>query len=195
MLVTTRTQLIAGEREVAGSVGALRTLGNAQGDLRPAFDAFRDTVALVHKEADRVRVEAEDMRAASSMFTTTWKSEVATIQNQRLRDAAETRAGEVRDRYDQIDTLYAEANSAFATYLTNCEDLKTYLANDLNFPALVTAQPWVKQAQSAGETLRAKLRQLATELGETTNVLSPVPVPQYQQTTTTRASTSPTAAP
>ncbi len=195
MLVTTRTQLIAGEREVADSVDALRTLAVAQGDLRPAFDAFRDTVALVHKEADRVRVEAEDMRAASSMFTTTWKSEVATIQNQRLRDAAEARAGEVRDRYDQIDTLYAEANSAFATYLTNCEDLKTYLANDLNFPALVTAQPWVKQAQSAGETLRAKLRQLATELGETTNVLSPVPVPQYQQTTTTRTTTGPTTAP
>ncbi len=195
MLVTTRTQLIASEQRVAESVDALRALTAAQGDLRPAFDAFKAKVALVHKEADRVRIEAEDMRLASDMFTTAWRNEVATIQNQQLRGAGEARAGEVRSRYDQIDKLYAEANRAFADYLTHCEDLKTYLSNDLNFPALSTAKPWLKQAETAGERLQAKLGELTTELGVTTNVLSPVPVPQHRQTTTSPSATTSTTLP
>jgi hypothetical protein len=113
----------------------------------------------------------------------------------------------VRKKYTRIDQLFNQVNDDFATYLRNLMDLHTYLNNDLNFPALQTAQPWLNAADKNGETLRAHLNGLITELGETTNILSPVPVPQRldsstlperripSDVTTTRSTTFPVITP
>jgi hypothetical protein len=200
-LVDTRTALLVGERQVAESVQSVRALLDATGDLRPPFDAFRERLALVNKEADRVRVEAEDMRLQHTAYTGAWQQDVSTIQNQALRDIAESRASEVRERYARIDQLYGEVNTAYAQYLSNCEDLRKYLVNDLNYPAVQRAKSYFADAERSGQDLRRKITALATELGETTNVLSPVPVPHSAQATppstmgATTTTTTPTTRP
>jgi hypothetical protein len=197
MLVDTRGGLVASEGNVANSLIALRTLQSAQGDLRPAFEAFREQLEIIRRDADRIRIEADDMRSQADGFCAAWRNDVATITDQRIRQAGEDRANLVRTKYTHIDELYTQVNNGYAHYLRNLLDLQTYLVNDLNFPALQTAQPWLTEASQAGETLRHSINQLASELGETTNILSPVPIPQRLSTTTPAVTTnrSPVTAP
>ncbi len=180
-LLESRTSMIAGEKMVEASVGSLRTLKNAQADLRPAFTAFRQHIPILLNESDRVRVESEALRAQCELHVQAWQSDLGTINNQQLRQAGEDRAQQVRDRYTQIEQLYATVNAGYLKYIAECKDLETYLANDLNYPALLTAKQWVSATETSGEHLRQSIADLASELSNTTNVLSPVPVPQRME--------------
>lgn len=189
LLLDSRSKLLQGDREVEASIADLATLQAAQADLRPAFDAFRGHIPALLAEADRVRIESEDVSARAEAHITAWRSDLGTITNQQLRQTGEDQAQEVRDRYKQIAKLYADVNDAYLDYITQAKDLETYLANDLNFPALQRARVWTDKAAGAGADLRSKIDALATELGNTTNVLSPVPVPQRASAATAPATT------
>ncbi len=177
LLVKTREGMTAAQQRVDVAQAALRTLRDAQGDLRPAFNEFRDQIEVVRAEAQRVRSEADVMRSQAFLYTSARNSDVSTIQNEQMRAAAVERTGKVREHYDQINVLYAQANEALGQYLRTCDDLQKYLANDLNFPSLQSSKQWIKQSLSAGDAVRTQLRALSEELSLTSNILSPVPVP------------------
>jgi hypothetical protein len=177
LLVDHRTALMTGEGAVANSQASLKALQQSTGDLRPAFDLFSADIEQVRKEAKRVKAEADEMRLRSVDYVTARTSDVSTIQNQDLRLAAERRAAIARGRYDRIDVLYREVNVCYGTYLQNLEDLHTYLANELNYPALKSAQRWLEETYASAEALRTNLRLLTVELNKASNSLARVPVP------------------
>ncbi|HEX8340670.1 MAG TPA: DUF2959 family protein [Tepidisphaeraceae bacterium] len=177
LLVDKRKTLLDGEQTVSSSQNALQVLQQTAGDLRPAFDAFQKEIDNVRKEADRARAEAAELRARAIAYCTARQSDVSTISNDNMRKTAETRTAQVRDSYEHIDALYTDVNAAYAAYLRNLNDLQTYLANELNYPALHSAQPWVAESQASGESLRSSIRLLTIELNKTSNRLSPVPLP------------------
>lgn len=180
-LLDAKSALLAGEKQVGQQQEKLATLKSGSGDLRPAFEAFRDQIPVLLKEADRLRIESGTIHEQATAFTSNWQRELATIQNQDLRQKGEDRAKEVRERYLRIDELYSEVNTAYSKYLSELKDLDTYLVLDLNYPALQTARQWFDHAHESGEALRSSIRALASELGTTTNVLSPIPMPMPQQ--------------
>jgi hypothetical protein len=189
LLMNSRARLLLGDRAVEASLKDLNALRSAQADLRPAFEAFRSHIPKLLAEADRVRIESGDIGSRADAHVEAWRADLGTITNQQLRQAGEDRAQEVRDRYTQIAKLYAAVNAAYLEYITQAKDLETYLANDLNFPALQKVSTWTGKTADAGVHLRNRIDALATELSTTTNVLSPVPVPQRGPTTTAPATT------
>lgn len=187
LLIKTREEITASEQKVDVAQASLRALRDAQGDLRPAFNDFGKQVGVVRTEAARVRGESDVVRSQAFLYTSARHSDVSEIQNEQMRAAAVDRAAKVRERYDQINVLYAQTNEAFTQYLRTCDDLQKYLANDLNFPALESSKQWIKESLAAGDTLRDQIRALSMEMSLTSNVLSPVPVPMG----TTAPSTQP----
>lgn len=188
-LLDAKSALLSGDKQVAVQQEKLAALKSGSGDLRPAFNAFRNQIPVLLREADRLRAESAVIHEQATAFTSNWQQELSTIQNQDLRQKGEQRATEVRERYLRIDELYADVHTAYSKYLSELKDLDTYLVNDLNYPALQTARQWFDHAQASGEALRLAINQLASELGTTTNVLSPVPVPMPPQATEQPAAT------
>lgn len=186
LLVRTREGVVASEQKVDVAQAALRTLRDAQGDLRPAFNEFGRQIEAVRAEAKRLQSEADVVRSQGFLYTSARNSDVSQIQNEQMRAAAIERTERVRERYDRINALYGETGEAFAEYLRTCDDLRTYLSNDLNFPALESSKRWIAESLKAGEVLRERLRTLAEELSLTSNVLSPVPVPMPTTTPATQ---------
>ncbi|MGC3945404.1 MAG: DUF2959 family protein [Chryseolinea sp.] len=95
-LLDAKSALLAGEKQVAQQQDKLAALKSGSGDLRPAFNAFRDQIPVLLAEADRLRLETSTVHDQATEFTSNWQRELATIQNQDLRRKARRRAKEVR---------------------------------------------------------------------------------------------------
>ncbi|MCC6969097.1 MAG: hypothetical protein IT434_02650, partial [Phycisphaerales bacterium] len=60
-LLDAKSALLAGDKQVAVAQEKLTALKNGSGDLRPAFNAFRDQIPVLLRESDRVRLETADI--------------------------------------------------------------------------------------------------------------------------------------
>ncbi|MDB5327106.1 MAG: hypothetical protein JWM57_2675 [Phycisphaerales bacterium] len=176
VLVDTSASLASGEQTVMQSQEALRTLGQAKGDLRPAFDLFVTQLENVRKQAARLRDESEVVKSQAAMYCSARQTDVKTISNDEMRQVAERRAAHVREECDNIKERYAQVNASFDRYIRNLSDLQTYLANELNYGALDSGQKWVDEALKSGEALRGNIRALSFQVELTGNMLSPVPL-------------------
>jgi hypothetical protein len=176
VLVDTSQSLAMGEQVVVESQAALRTLSQAKGDLRPAFDAFMLELDAVRKSAARTQRDGDMVKAQSTLYCDARQSDIRTISNDEMRQVAETRTARVREQCNNIKERYAQVNASYASYIRNLADLQTYLANELNYGALDSGQRWVDEAIKSGEVLRSNIRALALQVELTSNTLSPVPI-------------------
>ncbi|HEX8342407.1 MAG TPA: hypothetical protein VF624_16000 [Tepidisphaeraceae bacterium] len=183
VLIETRRSLAESEKIVSDSQAALRQLQESDYDLRAAFKGLERQIARVRVEADRTHVAAESVRGAARGYSDARASDVKTIQNEELRQAAQERTADVVARYERINALYVQVVKSFTAYVRDLDDLHTFLANDLNHPALQSATRWLDEAQSSGEALRDTIRALSAEVHTTSNVLSPTPVPATEWNT------------
>ena len=165
--------------------------GNARTRLGIAAD--RDDVARlfegleiesVRKQADRMKQESEAVRTEAAVYVSARQTDVSTISNDEMRQAAIQRTANVKEKCDTIKDRYAQVNADFTQYIRSLSDLQTYLGNELNFGALDSGRRWVDDAISSGEMLRGDIRSLALEIELTSNILSPVPLAATQWPTT-----------
>lgn len=184
LLVGTRQTMFTGEKTVADSQTALRTLRDSKGDLRPAFEVFLAQLDAVRKQADRMKQESEAVRTEAAVYVSARQTDVSTISNDEMRQAAIQRTANVKEKCDTIKDRYAQVNADFTQYIRSLSDLQTYLGNELNFGALDSGRRWVDDAISSGEMLRGDIRSLALEIELTSNILSPVPLAATQWPTT-----------
>lgn len=191
VLVDTRQSLGASEQAVAESQTALRTLGQSKGDLRPPFAAFVTQLEAVRKQADRQRQESDFVLMQATAYSAARQKDISTISNDELRKAAEARAAHMQQQCQTMKDLYGKMNAAFGVYLANLTDLQTYLANDLNYGALNSAQRWVDQSNTSGEALREDIRALAAQVELMSNALSPVPIASSKWPTTLQTTSQP----
>ena len=176
LLVGTRQSMITGEATVAQSQTALRTLSESKGDLRPAFDTFLVELDAVRKQASRLQKEGDAVRAQATAYCAGRQSDIATISNDEMRQAAVQRTRQVKEKCDDIKDRYAAVNVSFARYIRSLADLQTYLGTQLNYSTLDSGQKWIEEALASGEMLRGDIRSLALEIELTSNIISPVPV-------------------
>jgi len=184
LLVSTRQSMVNGDQTVAQSQAALTTLRQSKGDLRPAFEDFLTQLEAVRKQADRMQKESQAVRDQSQLYLAARQSDVSTISNEEMRQAAADRTAHVKEKCDDIKDRYSAVNASFARYIRSLSDLQTYLANELNYGALDSGQKWIDQALASGEMLRGNIRDLSREIELTSNLLSPVPIAATQWQTT-----------
>ena len=182
-LVGTRQTMVASEQIVADSEAALRTLAASKGDLRVPFKAYVVQLQAVQKQADRMKDEADAVKAQSAAYCAARQGDVSTISDDAMRAAAQQRTAAARDKCDEIKDRYAKVNAAFSGYVRRLTDLQTYLANELNNGTLDSGHQWVDEALVHGDLLRKSIRDLAYQVEMMTNTLSPVPLAVTQWTT------------
>jgi hypothetical protein len=175
-------------------VFAYRALRIARGDTTPmpGFDqdlfaanddtGGRDLASLgaeldaVRKQAGRLQKEGDTVRAQATAYCTARQSDIATISNVEMRQAAVQRTRQVKEKCDDIKDRYAAVNVSFSRYIRTLADLQTYLGTQLNFSTLDSGQKWIDEALASGEMLRGDIRSLALEMELTSNIISPIPV-------------------
>lgn len=176
-LESTRAELVHGNAQIDAVLETLNALEAKPADLKPVYRDLVRQVDQLEGQAQRVGNRVRDMRVRASAYRTQWESSNQTISNPELRASAAERAETVRDRYDEIDTRAQEVRAAYEPFITELNDLKTFLYNDLTYAGVSAAQPVFDGARDRATELKERVNVLLQELDEAYTRLSPATAP------------------
>jgi chromosome segregation ATPase len=172
-LQATKLELANSRKQVDETIAALNTLETAQGDLRPAFDKYKEEVKDLENAAKSARERAADMRARSAEYQKKWAEEMSKVTNPDLKAAAAARADKVRSRYATIQSQAQDVRAAYEPFMRDLKDVQTYLSNDLTPAAITAAKPVFDKAKASGRNLQQKADVLSAEMESVSAEMSP----------------------
>lgn len=172
-LKATRDELAQGRKQIDEVLASLDALQQAQGDLQPAYNKYKDEVKQTEDKAKEIRARAADMRARADEYQRKWQEEMGKVTNPDLKAAANLRSARIRERYSAIASAADEVRAAYQPFIRDLKDVQTYLSNDLTPAGLSGARPVFDKARSAGQKLQAKADTLAAEMNDVAADLSP----------------------
>lgn len=169
----TQQEVAKARTQVEKTNAALDGLQSGQGDLRPAYDKFKNEVKSLEDVAKSAAERSADMRARADEYQKKWAQEMSDVTDPNLKAAAQSRAAKVSSRYATITTKGQATKAAYEPYIQDLKNVQTYLSNDLTPAAVQAAGPAFQKAKTDGGTLKQKLDDLAKELDSVANELSP----------------------
>ena len=156
------TQAVSTNLEAA--TGALNDLVNQPaGDAKPQFLRFSAALDRLVSSAKRADAGIARLGRKQAAYLQAWEKEIASIQDQDIRNRSETRKAEVNAQIIAANRQSDEARSARQPLMGYLQDIRNALSTDLTRPGLVAVQPWVINANESARKTQTALAQSATE--------------------------------
>ncbi len=134
-----------------------------QPDLSRQFRTFSSELKSLESNATQVSTEAKAMKSKSAAYFDRWNQELATIQNEDIRNRSEARQKEVAARFEGIAANYSNAEAEFRPFLSDLRDVQRFLATDLTSGGIAAVKPFANKANEDAVPLRKSLAALAEE--------------------------------
>jgi chromosome segregation ATPase len=147
----------AAKPQVDEMLASLESLVTAQGDMKPAFKKFSDTLDDTEKMAARARKAGESIREQEAEYLAAWQQEAAAITNPELKAATQARQAEVKNTLDALSAAGKKASDAYQPFISDMKDIRTYLSNDLTQAGVKRIEPTIQKARQAGAGLQKAL--------------------------------------
>lgn len=143
--------------QVDAMLASLEELTRAQGDMRPAFQKFSDTLDDTEKVAARTRKTGQTIREKEADYFTEWQKESAQITNPQIKAATEARQGEVKTKLASLSQTGKTAGDLYDPFISDMKDIRTYLSNDLTTSGVKKIEPTIQKARQDGAALQKAL--------------------------------------
>lgn len=169
----TRDEVSAGEKEIDQVLATLDKLEAQPANLTPVYSTFAAQVRDIEARATRVAARVRDMRVRAAAYSANWEVQNQTISDEQLRASAADRAEAVRERYGRIQNKAQEVRAAYDPFIDQLNDLKTFLANDLTYAGVRTAEPVFGTVRSRAAELKQRISDLVADLDEMSRRMSP----------------------
>lgn len=162
----TAAQVAEVNGRVDGALQALNDLVNHPSrDLQRQFRTYTDALNKLESAHDKLRANVEAMESEGREYLVTWDREIATIQDQDLRNSTAERRTEVSERMDTLHESFIDARESLAPLLHRLQEIETALKVDLTSAGVESVRPTVGNANDV-EPARDALRQLANAFRE-----------------------------
>jgi len=139
--------------QVEAMLASLDELTQTQGDMRPAFQRFSDTLDDTEKVAARTRRTGQTIREKQADYIAQWQKESAEITNPQIKAATEARQAEVRTKLSNLSQTGRTAGDLYDPFISDMRDIRTYLSNDLTPGGVKKIQPTIEKARQDGAAL------------------------------------------
>jgi uncharacterized phage infection (PIP) family protein YhgE len=178
-LQATATEIYQGNAQLTQVLASLNNLvERPQADLRPQFDKFTADLDKLQSLAEDVNDKATDMQAKGADYFKDWNQQLATIKNEDVRARSAKRAKEVEAKFFAINGSFQEAKTAFKPFMSDLQDIKTALGNDLTPTGIDTIKKTVAQANKEAKPLKKSISKLGDDfksLGVAMSPMTPAP--------------------
>ncbi len=148
-------------------------VSNPNLDLREQFKAFSASVTDLGAAAKDVDGKAEQMKSQGGAYFAKWDQEMATIQNEDIRNRSETRKSEVEKKFGRISQSYVEAKMAFQPFISDLRDVQKFLGADLTVGGLASIKEFATKATQDASQLKEPLSKLSDEFKDLGLSISP----------------------
>lgn len=135
---------------------------SGQSDVKKAFASFSDNVSKMGDFQKRFNKHADEMSARGKEYFAEWKKQGDAYTNPRIRELSEERRTELGGIYDRIAEASVGVKGEFQTYMTDMQEIQTYLSNDLTPRGLEAILPSTHKVVRDGDRLRNALNHVRT---------------------------------
>jgi hypothetical protein len=102
-----------------------------EGDLRSAYNAFAANVPKTEAAAAWAGTYTKWMAADGQQYFKNWQKTIDGIANEGLRKKSQKRLDDVRKSYSKVEAALIEAGDKFKPFLSDLNDVRKALANDV----------------------------------------------------------------
>ena len=143
--------------QVDAMLASLEGLTRAQGDMRPAFKQFSETLNDTEKTAARARKAQQTIREKEAEYFAEWQRQATEITNPQIKAATQARQAEVKSTLASLSQTGKAAGEAYDPFISNMKDIRTYLSNDLTPAGVKRLEPTIEKARRDGAALQKAL--------------------------------------
>ena len=169
----------AANNQIDATLASLNSLMSTDPtQLNAAYKQYSKDVDKMRMEADRINKDAADLHKQSQDYLTNWEKDHNQIQNPELRNTSEQRRQTVMNRFQDIQTSYDGAHTSLDEFISNLEDVRKVLANDLTAHGIqaISQTTVVKDAQNHANNVKNALARVQSGSTALADALAPVPV-------------------
>jgi Protein of unknown function (DUF2959) len=160
-----RQDLVAGQQQIDRTLASLRTLSNpSTTDLRAAYDDYSTQLVRMTDHAEKLKREADAMRASRNEYFAQWEEKVSAIDNPTIRATAEARRNKLRESHERIATEAGQARDAYESFMRDLQDVRKFLGGDLSKQSVSMLGDVQRKAAGSGGTVKEKLDVIIAEL-------------------------------
>jgi chromosome segregation ATPase len=183
----------ATNNQIDATLASLNNLMSADpSQLQPAYNQYSKDVDQMRAQAAKINKDSGDMRKQSQDYLTNWQKQHNEIQNAELRTTSEQRRQTVMNRFQGIQGSYDNARTSLDDFISNLEDVRTALRNDLTAHGVqaVSQTSVVKDAQTHAANVKTALQQVQSNSTALADALNPPAPTATQGSSTGQSSTS-----
>ncbi len=169
----TRNETVLTHNELVANLKALNALvGQKEGDLRPAYEAFTGSLKGTRDAADRTAKRVAGLQAEGETHFSTWQAEVETITDEGIRNRALKRLAAARKNWNGAATALQQATTQFPALLGYLADIEKALSYDLTADGIKSVRGAAQSANDSFGRIQELTQHAVTELDELTASMS-----------------------
>jgi hypothetical protein len=161
--------------ETVKALGQVAVTANT--DPRPAFKEYVKSVEDLESASARAKSQAETVKSQGQAYFANWEKQLAELKNPDIKKLAEQQKAKLQATFDDIKKVSAPLKAQFDPWLSDLNDLKNYLSNDLSISGVEAAKSLIKKTQNEGLEVQKSMDALVAELNTVAATLTPANVP------------------
>ncbi len=129
----------------------------SQSDLNKVFDTYSDNVLQIASFEEKFARHAAEMTTRGTDYFEEWQKEGTEYKNPTIQQLSDQRRAELGKIYEKIAENSIGVNEAFKTYVSDVEEIKAFLSNDLSAKGISAIAPTSQKVISEGDSLMVAL--------------------------------------
>jgi Tfp pilus assembly protein FimT len=168
-----RTETINTHNALVANLKALDALvTQKEGDLRPAFTAYTESLKETRAASERTLHRVANFKTSGDAYFVSWQNEVQQIGDEGIRNRAIKRLEDTRASWNATSTALQGAAVQFPALLGYLKDVETALNYDLTADGVKSVRGAARSAAETFDTIRAHVQHAVTELDKMTASMS-----------------------
>ena len=142
-----REEAAATSAQLNTTLQALNTLVcQTEGDLRPAYQAFKAEIPRTQAAATATSVRVETMTREKERYFGDWQNAINGISNMSLHKKAQKRLNAASQSYDKVKANLITAGEKFRPFLSDLADVEKSLSQDVTAAGVKSVKGVTKRA-------------------------------------------------
>ncbi len=135
-----------------------------QTDVKQTFESYSKNVEKMAAMEKEFAKHAEEMKTKGINYFEEWKKEGTEYENPRIQQLSDQRRAELGEIYDKIAENSIGVDKAFKAYVSDINEIQTYLSNDLTTKGIAAIAPTSEKVVRDGKSLKYAIQKLQSTI-------------------------------
>lgn len=143
----------------------LAAVGQAGGkELKKQYESFSRELKELEEDQKHATSDIDEMKATGAEYFSSWDASITQMSNPDLKQASAERRTKVMKDHDELAATLSDLGSQLQPFMSNLQDLKSFLGADLSPANVAKAGDMIQKSQADAQGLKTKIAGVQTTL-------------------------------